>query len=64
MSFFEVQTEFGSIRVKKSSGYGAEKFKPEFDSVREAAEKYGVPFNKVYNSVVINKNRKGVNKNV
>lgn len=42
------------IDVKRSAGYGAVRMKPEFDQVREAAEKTGVP-TKIIREAVLSK---------
>ena len=34
--------------LKSAVGCGISKEKPEFEDVKEAAQKYGVPFNEVY----------------
>lgn len=43
-----VTTEYGDIRVKRAQGYGAIKYKPEYDDVLKAAKKHSVPFSEVY----------------
>lgn len=50
--FFEVETEYGNIAVKRNRGCGAEKSKPEYESVSGAAKKHGVSFDKVYNAAL------------
>lgn len=50
--FFEVETEYGNIKVKRNYGCGTEKVKPEYESVSEAAKKHGVSFERVYSSVL------------
>lgn len=44
---FDVDTPYGMIRWKTSSGYGIEKGKSEYEDVRKAADKYHVPFDRV-----------------
>ncbi|MCL1945807.1 MAG: nickel pincer cofactor biosynthesis protein LarC [Chitinivibrionia bacterium] len=43
----EVQTKYGNIKIKVSSGYGITKIKPEYESVAAAAKKFGVTFAEV-----------------
>lgn len=50
--FFDVDTEFGKIKVKRSHGGGIEKCKPEYESVKAAAQNNKVSFEKVYNDVL------------
>ncbi len=42
-----VETPYGEIRIKTSSGYGIAKAKPEYEDVVKCAEKHGVPFEEV-----------------
>ena len=42
-----VSTEYGDIRVKLAQGYGAIKYKPEYDDVFKASKQHGVPFSAV-----------------
>lgn len=42
-----VATEYGTVRIKTSYGYGIEKAKPEYNDVVSAAEEHQVPFNTV-----------------
>lgn len=49
-----VQTPYGDIRIKISTGYGIKKCKPEYDDVVSAAKKHGVPFQTVYAAASIN----------
>jgi len=49
----KVETEFGSIDVKVSSGHGITKTKPEYESVAAAAKKHGVTFSQVQKSVLL-----------
>jgi len=49
-SFQTVQTEYGAIRLKQAQGFGITKVKPEYDDVKEAAKKFKVPFEKVYDA--------------
>ncbi len=41
-SFYEKDTPYGTIRVKKNTGYGITKEKPEFEDVKAAALRSGV----------------------
>jgi len=47
-----VNTQYGDIRVKRASGYGICKSKPEFDDVAAAAEAAGVTFSEVLETIV------------
>ncbi|MFT9055004.1 MAG: nickel pincer cofactor biosynthesis protein LarC [Ethanoligenens sp.] len=46
-SFGSVQTDYGEIRLKRSVYHGVEKIKPEFESLREAAERTHTPVARV-----------------
>jgi len=48
----KIETKYGSIDVKVSSGYGITKTKPEYDSVTAAAKKHGVTFAEVRKSAL------------
>lgn len=50
-SFETVETEYGGIRVKHSSGYGIEKDKPEFDDLSRLAAKNDAPIRRVRESL-------------
>ena len=50
-SIFEVETEFGKVRVKKSVLGGIEKIKPEFDDLKACADKAGVPIREIQKAV-------------
>ena len=50
-STFEVGTEFGKVRVKKSVLGDIEKVKPEFDDLKALAEKAGVPIREIQKAV-------------
>lgn len=47
-SFYDVETPYGTVRVKSGKGSGIEKEKPEYEDVLSAAEKNHVPFLEVY----------------
>lgn len=47
----ERQTMYGTIRVRLGSGYGVEKWKPEYEDVANAAEKYSVSIQEVIQSI-------------
>jgi len=47
-----VDTEYGEVVIKKSFGYDLEKYKPEYESVKKAAEKNNVSFETVYNAAM------------
>ena len=42
------KTPFGPVRIKRSSGYGAEHCKPEYDDVAAIARREELPFEQVY----------------
>lgn len=48
---FEVETEFGKVRVKKSVLGDIEKIKPEFDDLKACADKAGVPIREIQKAV-------------
>lgn len=48
---FEVETEFGKVRVKKSVLGDIEKIKPEFDDLKAYADKAGVPIREIQKAV-------------
>ena len=50
-SIFEVETEFGKVRVKKSVLGDIEKIKPEFDDLKACADKAGVPIREIQKAV-------------
>ncbi len=50
-STFEVETEFGKVRVKKSVLGGIEKIKPEFDDLKACADKAGVPIREIQKAI-------------
>jgi uncharacterized protein (DUF111 family) len=43
----EDETPYGKIRVKHGTGYGVEKSKPEYEDIKAAAEKNGLPLSAV-----------------
>jgi uncharacterized protein (DUF111 family) len=43
----EVETKYGRIRIKFLFGGDVRKFKPEYEDVRLAADKFGVSFSDV-----------------
>ncbi len=45
--FSQVDTPYGSIRIKHYSGFGVEKSKPEFQDLAQAAKKHGVSIDTV-----------------
>jgi len=47
-TFETVETPYGTIRVKVAEGDEIRKRKPEYEDVKAAAEKCGVPFGEVY----------------
>lgn len=50
-SIFEVETEFGKVRVKKSVLDDIEKVKPEFDDLKACADKAGVSIREIQKAV-------------
>ena len=48
---FEVETEFGKVRVKKSVLGDIEKIKPEFDDLKACADKAGVSIREIQKAV-------------
>jgi uncharacterized protein (DUF111 family) len=48
----KVETEYGGIDIKISSGHGITKIKPEYDSVASAAQKKGATFAEVRESAL------------
>lgn len=50
-SIFEVETEYGKVRIKKSVLGNIEKNKPEFDDLKALAEKAGVPVREIQKAV-------------
>ena len=48
---FEIETEFGRVRVKKSVLGDIEKVKPEFDDLKACADKAGVPIREIQKAV-------------
>jgi uncharacterized protein (TIGR00299 family) protein len=53
-----VETRFGPIRIKCADGNGIRKSKPEYEDVKAAAEKCGVPFDEVYRQAAAQKKEK------
>lgn len=45
--FYEKETEYGAVSIKRSEGFGAAHEKPEFESVKELAEKNGVSIEEI-----------------
>lgn len=45
--YVPVETPFGTIRFKKSYGYGVEKVKPEYEDIKKAANAAKLPFSKI-----------------
>ena len=52
-TFNTVETVYGPIRIKSASGWGIHKDKPEYEDIKTAAQKSGVPFGEVYQQAVI-----------
>lgn len=50
-STFEVETEYGKVRIKKSVLGDIEKIKPEFDDLKACADKAGVPIREIQKAV-------------
>ncbi len=51
-SIADRETQYGTIRVKESAGYGVTRVKPEFEDVQAAARKAGVSFLEVYRATM------------
>lgn len=49
--FEEVRTKYGSVRVKRSTGFGIEHIKPEFEDVRRIADENAVSIAAVRNEI-------------
>jgi len=47
----EIETELGKISVKKSSGYGVERQKPEFEDIRKIARENNMSINEVIEKI-------------
>ena len=50
-TFDEVQTEYGTVKVKTSHGYGVTKSKPEYEDVAKIAKDNGVSFSEVMSKI-------------
>jgi len=46
-----VKTIYGDIRVKRATGFGIEKIKPEYDDVLDAAKKHNISFQTVNDEI-------------
>ncbi len=53
-----VETAFGPVRVKRSSGYGVTRVKAEYDDLAACAQKAGVPLDEVRRAAAPTDNRK------
>nr|WP_319489784.1 nickel pincer cofactor biosynthesis protein LarC [uncultured Caproiciproducens sp.] len=51
-SFYTVETDYGPIRIKTSSGHGITKYKPEYADVLSASQKHGAAYDTVYKQAV------------
>ena len=47
-----VETKFGPIRIKESSGYGVRRAKPEYDDIATAAKESGISFEDAVHKVL------------
>lgn len=47
----EFMTEYGSVRVKTSFGYGVVRSKPEYEDIAKIAREYGLAFNDVIKEI-------------
>ena len=47
-----VSTAYGPVRVKRASGMGAERFKPEYDDLAVLAKEHGVPLDVIRKAVL------------
>ncbi|MDO5397212.1 MAG: nickel pincer cofactor biosynthesis protein LarC [bacterium] len=50
-SFYEKETEYGAVKIKKSQGFGTVREKPEFDSMKKLAEENGVSIEEIRKKV-------------
>ena len=48
----QVETPYGPVHIKISSGNGVRKEKPEYDDVRAAARMHDAPFDTVYQAAL------------
>ena len=46
-SFSEVQTRYGTVRIKTGTGYGVEKSKPEYEDIARIAREQNLPLGEV-----------------
>lgn len=51
-SFYAVDTPYGAIRIKSARGHGISKEKPEYEDVKEAAQKHNVSFAQAYQQAI------------
>jgi uncharacterized protein (TIGR00299 family) protein len=49
--FSEVNTRFGAVRIKKSTGFDVQKVKPEYDDIAKMASEKGLSFQDVLNEI-------------
>jgi uncharacterized protein (DUF111 family) len=47
----EIQTKFGTVRVKKSHGFGVEKSKPEYEDLAKIAREKNISIQEVLNII-------------
>lgn len=52
-----MNTPFGDIRIKTSTGYGLVKIKPEYDDVERCAKEHNVSFETVYQAAILNRKK-------
>lgn len=53
--FTSVTTPYGDIRMKHYSGYGIDKYKPEYEDITKASKQYQVSFQTVWQSAMNNR---------
>jgi uncharacterized protein (TIGR00299 family) protein len=49
----ELQTEYGTVRIKTASGFGVQKSKPEYEDIAKIAKERGMTIQDVLNSINI-----------
>ncbi len=57
--FDTVQTKYGEVRIKRSSGFGSERVKPEYEDLAECARRAGVSLETVQRAVMQELDKRG-----